>query len=123
MLNTTGTKKSVETVAKIRPPITARPSGAFCSPPSPRPSASQHADHHGERRHQHRAQAHVSGLERGLRRVAELVSFSRAKLITSTLFAVATPMHMIAPVSAGTDSVVCVANSIQTMPARPPAAR
>ncbi len=44
-------------------------------------------------------------------------SFSRAKLITSTLFAVATPMHMIAPVRAGTDSVVCVANSIQTMPA------
>jgi len=43
------------------------------------------------------------------------VSFSRAKLITSTLLAVATPMHMIAPVSAGTDSVVCVANSIQTM--------
>ena len=26
-------------VAKIRPPITARPSGAFCSPPSPRASA------------------------------------------------------------------------------------
>ena len=45
------------------------------------------------------------------------LSFSRAKLITSTLLAVATPMHMIAPVSAGTDSVVCVANSIQTMPA------
>ena len=42
---------------------------------------------------------------------------SRAKLITSTLLAVATPMHMMAPVSAGTDSVVCVANSIQTMPA------
>ena len=45
------------------------------------------------------------------------MSFSRAKLITSTLLAVATPMHMIAPVSAGTDSVVCVANSIQMMPA------
>jgi len=44
-------------------------------------------------------------------------SFSRAKLITSTLLAVATPMHMIAPVSAGTDSVVWVANNIQTMPA------
>ena len=42
---------------------------------------------------------------------------SRAKLMTSTLFAVATPMHMIAPVSAGTDSVVPVANSIHTMPA------
>ena len=33
------------------------------------------------------------------------------------LFAVATPMHMIAPVSAGTLSVVCVTNSIHTMPA------
>ena len=32
-------------------------------------------------------------------------------------FAVATPMHMMAPVSAGTDSVVPVMNSIQTMPA------
>ena len=36
------------------------------------------------------------------------------------LFAVATPMHMIAPVSAGTLSVVCVTNSIQTMPASAP---
>ena len=42
---------------------------------------------------------------------------SRAKLTTSTLLAVATPMHMIAPVSAGTLTVVCVRNSIQTMPA------
>src|SRR5258707_1208091 len=39
MLNTTGTNISVATVAKMRPPMTARPSGAFCSPPSPRPSA------------------------------------------------------------------------------------
>ena len=43
---------------------------------------------------------------------------SRAKVITNTLLAVATPMHMMAPVSAGTDSVVRVANSIQTMPAK-----
>src|SRR5262249_18747717 len=34
----TGTKNSVYTVATSRPPMTARPSGAFCSPPSPRPS-------------------------------------------------------------------------------------
>src|SRR2546428_11559231 len=34
-----GTNKSVVGVANRRPPITARPSGAFCSPPSPRPSA------------------------------------------------------------------------------------
>ena len=33
------------------------------------------------------------------------------------LFAVATPMHMIAPVSAGTDNVVWVAKSIHTIPA------
>ena len=33
------------------------------------------------------------------------------------LLAVATPMHMMAPVSAGTDTVVPVANSVQTMPA------
>src|SRR4029079_4406706 len=38
MLKTTGTNMSVAMVAKIRPPITAWPSGAFCSPPSPRPS-------------------------------------------------------------------------------------
>ena len=44
-------------------------------------------------------------------------SRSRAKLITSTELAVATPMHMMAPVSAGTDSVVLVANSIHTIPA------
>src|SRR5262249_57098357 len=34
-----GTKKRVVGVASSRPPMTARPSGAFCSPPSPRPSA------------------------------------------------------------------------------------
>ena len=34
-----GTKIRVATVAIIRPPITARPSGAFCSPPSPSPRA------------------------------------------------------------------------------------
>ena len=43
---------------------------------------------------------------------------SRAKAITRMLFAVPTPMHMIAPVSAGTDSVVPVAKKIQMMPAR-----
>ncbi len=39
MLNTVGTKNRVAMVAQINPPITARPSGAFCSPPSPMPSA------------------------------------------------------------------------------------
>ena len=34
-----GTKISVAKVANSSPPITALPSGAFCSPPSPMPSA------------------------------------------------------------------------------------
>src|SRR5262249_52330271 len=33
-LKTTGTNIKVATVENVRPPITARPSGAFCSPPS-----------------------------------------------------------------------------------------
>ena len=45
---------------------------------------------------------------------------SRAKLTSKILFAVAIPMHMMAPVSAGTESVVPVKNSSQTMPARAP---
>ena len=36
-----GTKNSVANVAKIKPPMIARPSGAFCSPPSPRPNENQ----------------------------------------------------------------------------------
>src|SRR5882672_2418841 len=58
----------------------------------------RHADDHGERGHQYRSKAHEAGLERRRDRVAKR-------------------MHMIAPVSAGTDSVVPVANSSHTMPA------
>src|SRR3989442_11750025 len=39
MLYSTGTTTRVKHVATSSPPITARPSGAFCSPPSPRPNA------------------------------------------------------------------------------------
>ncbi len=38
--------------------------------------------------------------------------------MTRMELAVATPMHMIAPVSAGTERVVPVANSIQAIPAK-----
>jgi len=37
--NAAGKTNRVATVAKANPPMTARPSGAVCSPPSPRPSA------------------------------------------------------------------------------------
>ena len=45
---------------------------------------------------------------------------SLAKLTTRIEFAVATPMHMIAPVSAGTLMWVPVRNSIHTIPASAP---
>jgi hypothetical protein len=45
---------------------------------------------------------------------------SRAKLTSRIEFAVAMPMHIIAPVRAGTDRVVPVMNSIHTMPASAP---
>lgn len=47
-------------------------------------------------------------------------SLSRAKETTRMEFAVAVPMHMIAPVNAGTESVVSVRNKLQTMPASAP---
>ena len=79
--------------------MTARPSGAFCSAlERHRP----HADNHRQRRHDHGAEAGESGVDRGGRGSSPSASRSRAKLTTRMLFAVATPMHMIAPVRAGT---------------------
>ena len=53
--------------------MTARPSGAFCSPPSPEPERHrQHADDHRQRRHDHGAQAGHSG---GQRRVVGVGAF------------------------------------------------
>ena len=45
---------------------------------------------------------------------------SRANETIKMLLDVATPMHMIAPVSEGTLSVVCVKSKNQQMPARAP---
>src|SRR5207302_10491483 len=55
-------------------------------------------------------------------RKASFVSAKRslAKVITSTLFAVATPILIMAPISAGTLSGVCVRKRIQQMPAIAP---
>ena len=76
-----------------------------------------HADDHRERRHQHRPETGAARLNRSRDCVGPAARRSRAKLITRMLFAVATPMHIIAPVSAGTERVVLLANNIQTMPA------
>ena len=105
--NTVGTKNSVATVAKIRPPMTARPNGAFCSPPSPNPNAigimpmimAKAVMSTGRSRVNPACSAASKALSPAFMR-------SRAKLTTSTLLAVATPMHMMAPVRAGTLTVV-----------------
>ena len=118
MANTVGTKKRVATVANSRPPMTARPSGAFCSPPSPSPIAI------GTIPIIIASAVMITGLNlvepasRAARK-AFLVSLKRsfAKLMIRTLFAVATPMLIMVPMSAGTLSVVCVKNNIQEIPA------
>ena len=43
-----------------------------------------------------------------------------ANVTSRMLFEVATPTHIIAPIRAGTLTVVCVTYSIQTMPASAP---
>jgi hypothetical protein len=108
------TEDSVAQVAKISPPITARPSGVFC-PGSmaigsmPMTIASAVISTGRNRVLPASIAAVIASTPAAMR--------SRAKAITRMLFAVATPMHMIAPVSAGTESVVPVANIIHTMPA------
>ncbi len=77
-------------VATASPPMTARPSGAFCSPPSPSPSDI------GSMR-MIMASAVIST---GRRRVAPAASAA------ARASAVATPTLMIAPMRAGTLGVV-----------------
>src|SRR5207247_5431475 len=101
--NTDGTKTRVATVAHSRPPITARPSGAFCSPPSPAPSAmgtmpiiiASAVMQTGRKRIAPASIAAIAASPWSSRR-------SFANDTTRILFAVATPIHMIAPISAGT---------------------
>ena len=79
-----------------------------------------HAQDHGTGGHQHGTETREPGVEGRGYRIIPCSSLSRAKLTRRTLFAVAIPMHMIAPVRAGMERVVPVTNSIQTMPASAP---
>src|SRR5437764_13474815 len=104
--NTVGTKNSVANVAKIKPPITARPSGAFCSPPSPSPMAS------GTMPIIIASAVIITGRMRtnpassaACCAVFPSCNCSRAKETTKMLFDVATPMHIIAPIIDGTFNV------------------
>ena len=120
-LKTTGTKNSVATVATTSPPITARPRGAFCSPPSPSPSAignmpiiiARAVIKTGRKRLVPASHADASGSIPCWRLL-------RAKLTTSTEFEVATPRLMIAPINAGTLKVVRERYSAQITPANAP---
>src|SRR3984885_7157401 len=97
-LKTAGTKIRVATVAQNRPPMTARPSGAFCSPPSPNPIAIGTMP-------MIMARAVIStGRNRvnpafSAAPIASLpsVNCSLAKLTTRMLLAVATPTQVIEP--------------------------
>ena len=99
--------------------MTARPSGAFCSPPSPSPIAIGTIPMIMASAVMITGRNLVEPASRAARR-ASLVSTKRslAKLMTRTLFAVATPMLMMLPISAGTLSVVWVKYNIQQIPAR-----
>ncbi len=116
--NITGTKNKVDTVANSSPPITARPKGAFCSAPSPKPKAigiipmiiASAVINTGRMRVAPASSAALTGPSPSPMRC-------RANETTRMLFAVATPMVMMAPVIAGTLKVVAVRNSIQQIPA------
>ena len=76
-----------------------------------------HPDNHGQCGHQHRAEPRETRFNRGLHGVAVKASRSFAKATTRMLLAVATPMHMMDPIKAGTLSVVRVTNRNRTIPA------
>jgi len=106
-LNRVGTRNSVEQ-ARRSAPITARQRNVL-----PRPMAIGSSRSPCEGRHAERVGNRVVPLPSPrLRRQQTRPSRPRAKDTIRMLFAVATPMHMIAPVSAGTDSVVPVVNNI-----------
>ena len=105
-------------VASIRPPITARPSGAFCSPASPRPSAIgimpriiAIAVIRIGRSRVRPASITASSAERSWR-----ARISLAKLTTRIEFDTEMPTDMIAPISNSTLMVVPVSASIHRMP-------
>ena len=101
--------------------MTARPSGAFCSPPSPRPRLigimpriMASAVISTGRRRVVPAESAASSAPTPSRR------WSLAKVTSKMEFDVATPMHMIVPIRLGTLKVVRVAKSIHRIPENAP---
>src|SRR5882757_5359336 len=117
-----GTKNNVANVAIARPPMTARASGAFCSPPSPNPRAmgsmptiiAKAVMMMGRRRVEPAETAASTAVR------PRCLCSPLAKVTSRMEFAVATPIDMMAPMRLGTLKVVCVRNSAQTMPQNAP---
>src|ERR1700735_1912026 len=115
--NTHGTKRGVGTVATRSPPITARPKGAFWvldidigSMPMIIAVAVISTGRMG-----------VYPAAMAARTASPCAAISpRANDTTKIELAVAVPIHMIAPVNAGTDNVVSVKKSAQMIPVNAP---
>ncbi len=106
-LKTTGTKNNVATVANTRAANDrAAQRRVLLAAFAEAQAHGQHADDHGQRRHQHRADAADAGFQAACSGSSPRCKLFRAKVTTSTELAVATPMLMIAPINAGTLKVV-----------------
>src|SRR5207253_3844990 len=119
---TTGTTNSVAAVASTSPPITARPSGAFCSPPSPSPTAIGTMPMIIASAVISTGRSRVLPASSAEARASPPVSTRRslAKLTSRIELDTAMPTAMIEPISDSTFSVVPVSASIQRMPTRAP---
>ena len=102
MLNTTGTKNNVATVAKSALQSRRVQAEHFVRRLRPDQRHRHHADDHGESRHQHGTKTGEAGFEGGSAREPPAAKCSLAKLTTRILLAVATPTLMMAPINAGT---------------------
>ncbi len=109
---------NVATVATAKPPTTARPNGAVCWPPSPRPSAIGIMPAIMARLviriARNRLRAPSTAASDALAPASRLRS---AKVTSKMALATATPTAMIAPIKDWIFKLVPVAQSIRTTPA------
>src|SRR4029077_11791004 len=119
---TTGTTNSVAAVASTSPPITARPSGAFCSPPSPTPTSMGTIPMIIASAVISTGRSRVFPASSAAPRASPPVSTRRslAKLTSRIELDTAMPTAMIEPISDSTFSVVPVRASIHRIPTNAP---
>jgi hypothetical protein len=119
MLKRTGNRNKVAAVENNNPPITARPNGAFCSPPSLKPNAvgnmptiiANAVINIGRKRT-------LAAIRAAARAPIPQRRLSEANIRRRIPLAVATPRLITAPMRAGTLSVVPVMRRIEITPVR-----